>query len=159
MDGSVDCQGKKEDEMMQNRTMGSWMLVPLLAGSFVMAAGACSRTSMEAKVDSSVTITKADQDRTVTIATGGLVTVKLAWSPGTGYDWALTRNDPSLLQQEGGAASEPAKEPKPGAPETRVFRFKALKAGSTALEFQSRRGFEKEAPPQDTFRVQVVISN
>jgi predicted secreted protein len=145
--------------MRQNRTNASWLLVPWLAGSFVMAAGACHRSSVEAKVESNVTVTKADQDRTVSVAAGGLVTVKLAWSPGTGYDWTLTRNEAALLRQEGEATSEPAREPKPGAPGTRIFRFRALKAGSTALEFQSRRSFEKEAPPQDTFRVQVVIGD
>jgi predicted secreted protein len=144
---------------MQSRHLGYWSLAPVLACSFVMAAGACNRSSMEGNVDSNVTVTKANQDQTVKVATGGQVTVKLSWSPGTGYDWALTQNDPVLLRQEGAAMSEPAKEPKPGAPETRVFLFKALKAGSTALEFQSRRAFEKDAPPQETFRVQVVISD
>jgi predicted secreted protein len=138
---------------------GIWMLAPLLAGSLAMAAGACNRSSMEAKVGSNVTVTKADKDQTVKVSTGGQVIVKLAWSPGTGYDWMLTQNDPSALRQEGEASSEPAKQPMPGAPEVRVFHFKALKAGSTALEFQSRRSFEKEAAPQESFRVQVVISD
>jgi predicted secreted protein len=114
---------------------------------------------MEEKVESSVTISKADHDRTVKTNPGALVTVKLAWSPGTGYDWVLTRNDPSLLRQEGEASAEPPKEPMPGAPEVRVFRFKALKPGATALEFQSRQPFEKQAPPAEVFRVQVVISD
>lgn len=150
---------------MQSRMKGIWMMAPVLAGSLAMAAGACNRSSMEAKssveakVGSKVTITKADKDQTVKVATGGQVTVKLSWSPGTGYDWALTQNDPALLRQEGEGRSEPAKEPKPGAPETRVFLFKALKAGSTALEFQSRRPFEKDASPMESFRVQVVISD
>jgi predicted secreted protein len=144
---------------MQSQNRGYWLLAPLLAGSFVMAAGACNRSSLEAKVDSNVTVTKADKDQTVKIANGGQVTVKLAWSPGTGYDWVLTQNDPALLRQEGAARSEPALEPKPGASETRIFLFKALKAGSTALEFQSRRSFEKDAAPSDTFMIQVVISD
>ncbi len=144
---------------MQNRMKAIWMLAPLLAGGLALAAGACNRSSVEAKVGSKVTVTKADKDQTVKAATGGLVIVRLAWSPGTGYDWMLTRNDPSVLRQEGEASSEPAKEPMPGAPEVRVFHFKALKAGSTALEFQSRRSFEKDAPPLESFKVQVVISD
>ena len=144
---------------MQHRGMGYWMLAPVLAGSLVMAGGACNRSSMEGNVERDVTITKADQDRTVKVTTGGQVTVKLPWSPGTGYDWVLTRNDPSMLLREGEARTEPAKEPMPGAPETRVFLFKALKPGSTALEFQSRRPFEKDVAPQEVFRVQVLISN
>jgi inhibitor of cysteine peptidase len=138
---------------------GIWMLVPVLAGSLAMAAGACNRSELEAKVESSVTVTKADKDRTVKVGTGGQVIVRLAWSPGTGYDWMLTQNDSTLLRQEGEASSEPAKQPMPGAAEVRIFHFKALKAGSTALEFQSRRSFEKDAPPLESFRVQVVISD
>lgn len=144
---------------MQNRKMGLWALMPVLAGSLLMAGGACNRSSVEGKLESNVTITKADQDRAVNVAKGGQVTVKLVWSPGTGYDWVLTRNDPSMLRQEGETRTEPAREPMPGASETRVFLFKALKPGSTSLEFQSRRSFEKEAPPTDVFRVQVVISD
>ena len=150
---------------MQSRMKGIWMLAPVLAGSLAMAAGACNRSSVEvkssveAKVGSNVTVTKADKDRTVKVGTGGQVIVRLSWSPGTGYDWALTQNDPSALRQEGEASSEPAKQPMPGAPEVRIFHFKALKAGSTALEFQSRRPFEKDAPPLESFRVQVLISD
>jgi inhibitor of cysteine peptidase len=144
---------------MLKRRMGYWLLAPVLTGGFVMAAGACNRSSLEAKVESNVTVTKADKDQTVRVATGGQVIVKLSWSPGTGYDWALTQSDPSLLRQEGEVRSEPAKEPMPGAPEIRIFLFKALKAGPTALEFQSRRSFEKDAPPIESFRVQVVISD
>jgi inhibitor of cysteine peptidase len=131
----------------------------VLAGSLALAAGACNRSDQEAKVGSNVTVTKADKDQTVKVGTGGQVIVRLAWSPGTGYDWVLTKNDASVLRQEGEASSEPAKEPMPGAPEIRIFRFKALKAGSTPLEFHSRQPFEKQAPPAEVFRVQVVISD
>ena len=144
---------------MSSRMKGIWMLAPVLAGSLAMAAGACNRSSVEAKVDSNVTVTKADKDQTVKVAKGGQVIVRLSWSPGTGYDWMLTTNDPSALRQEGEASSEPAKEPMPGAPEVRIFHFKALKAGSTALEFQSRRSFDKEAAPLESFRIQVLISD
>jgi predicted secreted protein len=114
---------------------------------------------MEAKVGSNITVTKADKDQTVKVGTGGQVILRLSWSPGTGYDWMLTKNDPSALRQEGEASSEPAKQPMPGAPEVRIFHFKALKAGATALEFQSRRSFEKEAPPMESFGVRVEISD
>jgi predicted secreted protein len=71
----------------------------------------------------------------------------------------LVKNDASRLQQEGEAKTEPSKNPMPGAPETRIFHFKALKAGTTDLEFHSRRPFEKDPPPQDIFRVKVAISD
>jgi predicted secreted protein len=134
------------------------MITQLLIGSLFVAGTACNLSSREGKVEQSVVITKADQDQTVKTAVGGQVTVKLTWSPGTGYDWILTKHDPALLQQQGEATSEPSKEPMPGAPETRIFQFKALKAGNSALEFQSRRVFEKQEAPREVFRVQVAIS-
>ncbi len=143
---------------MRHRRMGYWLVAPLIAGSLAVAAAACNRSTTEEKVNPTVIVTKADHDKTVKVAKGGQVTVKLTWSPGTGYDWAITKIDPLLLRQEGEASTEPAKEPMPGAAETRVFHFRALKPGTTALEFQSRRAFEKDAPSMGEFRVQVLIS-
>jgi predicted secreted protein len=142
---------------MRYRTMGLWIAAPLIAGSLAMTATACNRSNMEEKVSPTVIVTKADHDKSVKVAKGGQVTVKLTWSPGTGYDWVITKIDPLMLRQEGEASTEPAKEPMPGAAETRVFHFRALKPGSSTLEFQSRRSFEKDAPPMGEFRVQVLI--
>jgi predicted secreted protein len=143
---------------MRYRRMGYWIVAPLLAGGLSLAATACNRSTTEEKVSPNVIVTKADHAQTIKVAKGGQLTVKLAWSPGTGYDWVITKIDPSMLRQEGEASTEPAKEPMPGAPETRVFHFRALKSGNTTLEFQSRRSFEKGAPSMGEFRVQVVIS-
>ncbi len=144
---------------MQYRKMGYWIVAPLMAGSLAMTATACNRSTMEEKVSPNVIVTKADHAQTVKVTKGGQLTVKLAWSPGTGYDWVITRNDPSMLRQEGETSTEPAKEPMPGAAETRIFHFRALQPGNTALEFQSRRAFEKDAPSMGEFRVQVLISD
>jgi predicted secreted protein len=158
MAAAIGVQQRKEGFDMRYQRMGFWMVVPLIAGSLAMAATACNRSTMEEKVNPNVIVTQADHDKAVKVAKGGQVTVKLTWSPGTGYDWVITRIDPAMLRQEGEAGTEPAKEPMPGAAETRVFHFKALKPGTTALEFQSRRAFEKDAPSLGVFRVQVLIS-
>jgi inhibitor of cysteine peptidase len=139
--------------------MADGIAAALLTGSLLAAGSACNGSSMEAKVGQSITVTKADQNKTVKVATGGQVTVKLTWSPGTGYDWLLAKHDATRLRQEGEATTEPSKHPKPGASETRVILFKALKAGTTMLEFHSLRPFEKDVPPQEVFRVQVAISD
>lgn len=138
---------------------GSDFRIPsaLLAG-FLLAAGvACDRTATEGKVEPNITITKADQGKTLHLARGGSLTVRLAWSPGTGYDWVPGALDGTRLQMEGEPGSEPNKEPMPGAPEIRIFRFRALKPGTTSLEFHSRRPWEKEAAPAETFRIQLTI--
>lgn len=142
---------------MLERKSGSWIVAALLTGSFLAAGNACNRSATEGKVEQNITVTKADHDKSLKVAAGGRVTVRLTWSPGTGYDWLLGKHDATRLQQEGEAATEPNKEPMPGAPEIRIFQFKALKAGATVLEFHSRRPWEKDAPPADTFRVNLTI--
>lgn len=105
-----------------------------------------------------VTITRADHDREVKVAAGGKLTVRIGWSPGTGYDWILVKHDAAVVQPEGEATTEPAKEPMPGAPETRIFTFKALKPGISDLEFHSLRPWEKNVPPADVFKVKVKVT-
>ena len=138
--------------MGRNLGLGLW-----LAGSLLVVGSACDRFAKEEKVEKSVTVTKADHDKTVKVANGGRVTVRLSWSPGTGYDWVVAKNNTALLQQDGEPATESSKNPMPGAPETRIIHFKALQAGGVPLEFHNRRPWEKDAPPLEVFRVQVMI--
>ena len=132
--------------------LGFW-----LAGSLLMVGGACDRFAKEERVEQNITVTKADHNKNVRVATGGRVTVRLNWTPGTGYDWVVSQADPTRLQQEGDPTTERGKNPVPGAPETRVFQFKAVNAGGAILEFHSRRPWEKDAPPLDVFLVRVQI--
>ncbi len=142
---------------MRKTKPGSWIAAALLTGSFLAAGNACNRSATEGKVEKTITVTKADHGKTVKVAAGGKIVVRLGWSPGTGFDWVLAKHDATRLQQEGEAATEPNKEPMPGAPETRIFTFKALQPGAAHLEFHSRRIWEKEPPPADTFRVEVTV--
>lgn len=106
-------------------------------------------------MDQPVIVTRADLDRTVALPAGGLLEVRLAWSPGTGYDWRPVPVD--LLAPEGEPGTEPNPEPRPGAPEVRVFRFRAQGAGEAVLEFLSRRPWEPQDPPADAFRVRIRV--
>lgn len=108
-------------------------------------------------MDQPVTVTRADQDRTVALPPGGLLEVRLAWMPGTGYDWRPGPVDPRLLAPEGEPGTEPAAVGRPGASETRIFRFRARGAGEAVLEFLSRRPWEPEDPPVDAFRVRIEV--
>ena len=137
--------------------LGSITIAALLAAGLLPAGTACNRANAEDKVAQHITVSKADHEKTFRVAAGGRVTVRLAWSPGTGYDWLPGNLDGSRLQMEGEPATEPNKEPMPGAPEIRIFQFKALKAGPATLELHSRRPWEKETPPAETFRIQLTI--
>lgn len=137
----------------------AWLPTALLAGSLLAAGNACNRSQKEGTVAKEVTVTRADHDREVQVAAGGRLVVRIGWSPGTGYDWFPAGHDEAVLKQDGEAVSEPAKEPMPGAPETRIFVFKALKAGATSLELRSLRPWEKHLPPAEVFRIKVKVAD
>lgn len=142
---------------MQIPTVGrSWIALPLAVS--LLAIAACNRTSKEGMTMPDIVISASDLDRTLDLRVGARAVVRLPWSPGTGYDWVLAKGDSVHLPQDGEAASEPNPQPMPGAPEVRIFRFRAAKAGTAALEFHSRRVWEKDVPPVSTFRVQVRIA-
>ena len=110
----------------------------------------------------SVTITEKDNMGEVQIELGGILTVKLESTPGTGYTWRLVRNDPGLLKQMGEPLPETRLvDPKKkivGAPEDLVFRFRAQGKGSNILSLEYLREFEKKAAPLKTFSVTVQIN-
>ncbi len=109
------------------------------------------------KASKVITVTKKDHDSTVRLQNGGMLAVRLEWSPGTGNSWTVASSDGDYLQVQGEPKSEPNKHPKPGAPEMMVFHFKALKAGSTTLQMVLKRPFGKDTEPADHFSIKVAI--
>ena len=109
-----------------------------------------------------MTITEKDNKGQVQIALGGILTVKLEASPGTGYAWHVVRNDPSLLKPMGESVFEPKLEDTGkkiiGAPEDQVFHFKAQSKGSNILSLEYVRKWEKKTAPLKTFSVTVQIN-
>jgi inhibitor of cysteine peptidase len=103
-----------------------------------------------------VKITDKDNDGKVLLVKGQELIVTLDITTGTGYTWLVKRVDDKQLEQTG-KPKEEREENKPGAPARLVFRFKALKPGTTPLELDYKRPFEKEAKPAKTFQVKVTI--
>ena len=114
-----------------------------------------------------ITITEKDNNSKVEIALGGILTLKLEASLGTGNAWHIVQNNPDLLELLGEPKVEPIVEdtkkdkkeeiPLVGEPEHMVFSFKAQSRGTNILELHYFRLFEKEkVKPSKTFRITVL---
>jgi predicted secreted protein len=118
---------------------------------FSNAAGA-------AGCEQELTVTEEDDGGEVRLCLSGCLTVKLEATPGTGYGWHLPGGGPEKLEQLGEAVFEPREHGKVvGGPEIQVLRFKAAERGSTRLELDYVRPWEKGRKPEKKYRLTVHI--
>lgn len=99
-----------------------------------------------------MTLTKEDSGRTVKLAPGGVVTIRLPENPTTGYRWAIA--------SDGGleAVSDDFETGGPGLGSggERIFKFRVPKAGSHQLRLKHWRSFEGDSSITERFHVTVV---
>jgi len=101
-------------------------------------------------------ITAADAGSQVALRVGESCDVVLVGNPTTGFQWEVARLDTSIVKQVGDAAYEPASSAI-GAGGHFTFHFRAVGLGQTPVQLVYRRSFEKNAPPAQTFEIQVVV--
>jgi len=103
---------------------------------------------------------KADSGRTVTVAVGATILVKLAGNPTTGYQWRTAKLTGDAVKQQGKPAYEARQHPPGmvGVGGTYTFKFEAVKPGSAALTLHYVRPWEKGKPPAETFQVKIVVA-
>jgi len=97
-------------------------------------------------------LTQSDRGRTVEVAAGQTVTVRLPESPSTGYRWTV--ESAGGLQQiadhsEAGGAM--------GGAGMREIEFRAGQPGSHELRMRNRRSWEGDAGSGDRFNVTIVV--
>jgi inhibitor of cysteine peptidase len=129
----------------------------ILAG--LMAIQGRADEDKDVKTDKDVTITdKADKTR-VKLAKGNLLIVKLPGNPTTGFQWVVAKSNKDELAPQGKSEYVANKQVPPvvGGGGTFVFKFKAEKAGTSPLELEYKRPFEKDKAAAKTFKVDVVI--
>ncbi len=109
-----------------------------------------------------VSVTKADNGKTMQAAVGNIVEVVLEGAPGsTGYAWSLVSGNDKVLkpqfdpakpmdQYQAGAAM-------PGAPGKFVYKFQAVGAGSAVLKFVHKQAWVQDDPKAETFSVTVSV--
>jgi len=101
------------------------------------------------------TITEDMNGQTVNLKVGETVTIKLSGNPTTGYSWQLGDVDVTMLKQAG----DPGYRPDTlltGSGGTYTYKFTALTAGTTTLNFDYLRTWENK-PPYKTFTITIEV--
>ena len=135
-----------------------------LMAALALTLGGCSKGGNasgggpEAGTNSTglVTITRADQGKTVQTKLGNTVLVSLPGNPSTGYTWVV-KDAPSFLTQQGGATFNKGTNGSNavGAPGTIVLTFRVELPGSGPLNLDYKRPWETTATPANTFSTTV----
>ena len=107
-----------------------------------------------------ITLTKADNGKTVKATVGQIIAVKLKGNVTTGYSWAVSMAGMPALQQVGKIAYKTHVAPKDmvGVGGMSIATFKAVQAGKATIELQYRRPWEKDKPAAETFKATVVVT-
>jgi inhibitor of cysteine peptidase len=105
-----------------------------------------------------INATQADNGSAVKLQSREGLSVSLSITTGTGYSWRVVRIDRKVLRQDGQPTLVRGDHPMPGASATEVFRFMAAGTGTTQLELDYVRPWEKGVAPARTFRLEVTVS-
>lgn len=113
---------------------------------------------LSAKTPKTVVLTREDRGKPIAVPLGARVVIEREGRPGTGYGWSLLSGDTSVLKPLGKPKNViPNPERKLDGIELTVFRFKAVRKQTRALEFVYRRPWEKDLPPAETARFEIVV--
>jgi inhibitor of cysteine peptidase len=103
----------------------------------------------------SVTVTDTDNGRTVRVAVGGNLIVRLAANPSTGYQWKAVGRIAACLQAAGSPEYEGPPTSRPGAGGAQVFLYRAVRPCRIQLLFQYRRPWE--GWPIKSYTINVLV--
>ena len=135
---------------------GARLMLFVLAAVLCASLISCSRGG-DSTQPSTTNVTDADNEHAVILASGDTLVVSLTATPGTGFGWKVGELDGKMLRQVGTPEVIPNAHPMPGAPATQVFHFQAVGAGSTGLELDYVRPWEKSSAPARTFHLGVTV--
>ncbi|MGB8509740.1 MAG: protease inhibitor I42 family protein [Pyrinomonadaceae bacterium] len=133
------------------------ILFGISAMFYVVAGGSAAAALSGAYAGDKVTVTEKEAGGKVCLSKGDVLAVRLEAQLGTGYGWQVVKYRSQQLELLGEPEQETPDKGAPGAIEHQIFRFKAQSSGSTALELQYVRPWEKNAKPLKTYRVEVVV--
>jgi inhibitor of cysteine peptidase len=109
--------------------------------------------------DNKVVATDKDNDGKITVVKGSTLLVKLKFQGGTGFTWAVAKNDEKILQPAGKPTTEAieGEKPRPGGPRLLVFAFKGVAAGESRVQLEYKRPFEKDKEPARKYNLTVTV--
>jgi inhibitor of cysteine peptidase len=125
----------------------------LIAATFpLLVLGACAMGGMP----DTITLSEADAERSVDLAVGQHLLIRLPATPSTGYAWELTNDLGEALAYDGSTIE--AGEKMPGAPAHQQLSFTARAPGATTIALAYRRPWEKDVAALRTFSVRVRVA-
>jgi predicted secreted protein len=77
--------------------------------------------------------------------------------PSAGYSWQVAKQNEEQLKLQGKPTFEKPDKKVIGGKVTQVFRFKAEAAGTSSLELEYKRPFEKDKPAAKKFKLNVTV--
>jgi inhibitor of cysteine peptidase len=106
-----------------------------------------------------VVATDKENDGRITLEKGATLLVKLKYQGGTGYNWAVAKNDEKVLKPAGKPTTEAVagEKARPGGPRLMVFTFEAVAPGESRLQLDYRRPFEKDKEPARKYTLTVTV--
>jgi len=132
--------------MTTKRFIGLVVIVVLAAGLFVAFATQPWDTS-DRTTSVSVSVSVYTPGQSITVDQGNQFVIALAANPTTGYSWKAAASD-NVEQVKSKFVQGDSK--LMGAGGTQFITFKATKRGSTTLQVDYARSFEKGTAPADT---------
>ncbi len=103
-----------------------------------------------------VTLTQADNGKSVEVKTDGLITIRLSENPSTGYRWGVDQVNSEVMTLEN---SDYAQTPGAaiGGGGERTFTFKALRAGNSPIQLKLWREWEGDKSIIQRFDVTIRV--
>lgn len=101
--------------------------------------------------------TEEDNGRTVQISDGSEFKVDLEGNPSTGFGWVVEQYDPQIITPEFNVEFTPYTDAI-GSAGRLVQRFETQRPGQTPLRMSYRRSFEQGVEPENTFELQIVVT-
>ncbi len=132
--------------------------VALVLVAIVAIAAAAGTAGCGGSSSNAITLTDADNGKSISAKVGDQIKVALAGNATTGYAWTVTMTDAdkAVLQQQGEAVYTETSTSSSvvGGGGTYTFTFKVIAAGTAKPTFNYARSFESN-PPAQTYTVTV----
>ena len=127
----------------------------LLAKSVIAVAVAGLSAGHPARAaEKTESVIEATAGKEFTISLDSNITTGFGWKLAKPLDETIVKSVKNVYQN---APQNPDKEPMVGAPGKEVWTFKALKSGTTTIEFKYVRPWEKDKAPAKTKSFPVVV--
>jgi inhibitor of cysteine peptidase len=104
-----------------------------------------------------VRLSEADAGQTKTVLRGDKLELQIGGNPTTGFSWKLASIDGNAVRTFHEIRYKPHRPGLPGAPGVFVATFRAVSPGTSTINMQYLRPWEKNTPPAKTYAVTIIV--